>query len=261
MQQGFAIGLANVGIEKERIRANSGISFIRRSEQIMERIVSANRHNAGQKAILAEVDESLGEALFHERKLSEAIQEYRKALQIYSRLYAADEKNVDSLQSASAAMISIAEVLMELGKLQAAAESFSDALKLVQPLLSSNPSRNAVRIAATSTAGLGDLELRWARKSTSLIAERNHLQQATVLLEQSLDNWRRLPAAQQHQPSGLTLTTADDVSGNVQTLWEAMGTYSWANGIHFFALSAVRICVAECSFQALPAIKTSINRP
>jgi non-specific serine/threonine protein kinase/serine/threonine-protein kinase len=213
MRQGYAIALANCGIQKERLNPHSGMSTIRQSVAMMEKIVAANKENAQQRGILASMYGALGDALKYRHKLPDALREYQKALSIYEGLYAGDPQNTDALNSIAASKASMGGVLAQLGRLEAASQSFSEALAVMKPALAiPRPTEDVLHTAANSYAALGDLELRFADRSTADAAtQRTHWEEARSLFLKSRDAWQKIPPSLQGDPISPDLSTAEGV--------------------------------------------------
>jgi tetratricopeptide (TPR) repeat protein len=213
MRQGFAIALANVGIQKERMTPNRGLADIRQAVDMMEKIVAANKENAEQRGILASMYSALGDSFRAQHKPSETLREYQKALAINEKLYAGDPNNVDALQGIAGGKANIAEALAVMGKFEAASQSFSEALAAVNPALSApKPDNGVLSIAAKSYAGLGDLELRLADHSTAdAPVERRHWDKARTLFLMSRDAWQKIPPTLQRASISPDSSDAENV--------------------------------------------------
>ena len=218
MRQGFAIALANCGVQKERLNPNIGMSSIRQSVAMMEKMVATNKENAQQRGILASMYSALGDALKRQHKLPDALREYQKSLAIYQALYGGDSQNTSALNSVAASKASIGGVLAEMGRIEAASQSFSEALAALKPALATpRPDESVLHTAANSYAGLGTLELRLADLAPADPAtQRAHWEEARNLFLKSRDAWQEIPLSLQGDPISPELSPAEGVRRKLQ---------------------------------------------
>lgn len=224
MRQGYAIALANVGSQKERLAPNSGMAAIRQALETMEKIVSTNKENAQQRGILASMDTALGDAFKAQHKLPDALREYQKALAIDEQLSGGDPNNIDALDSIAASKTCIGGVLTELGRLKAAAQNFSESLSaLGKALAAPRPGEDVLRTTADSYAGLADLELRIADQSDDTATKRGHWEAARDLFLKSREAWQRIPPSLQNAPNSSELSTPDGVKRKLEHCENLLG--------------------------------------
>jgi non-specific serine/threonine protein kinase/serine/threonine-protein kinase len=218
MKQGLAIALANVGLQKERITPNSGLSGIHQGTEMMEKIVAINKENAQQRGIVASMYLTLGDAFKIERRFADALREYQKALRVYEKLYAGDPNNTDALDSIAVCKASVGGVLLNLEQTSAASQSFSEALAAIDPALATpRPSEDVLHTAADSYNGLAEVELQLADRSRSNpAAQRAHWERARNFYVRSLDAFQRVPPSLQGDPRSSELCTADRVREKVE---------------------------------------------
>jgi len=218
MKQGFAIALANVGLQKLRITPKGGLSSIYQATEMMEKIVAINNENAQQRGILASMYLVLGDAFKIEQRPADALREYQKALGVYEKLYAGDPSNTDALDSIAACKASVGGVLLKLEQTSAASRNFTEALATIDHALTvPRPSEDVLHTAADSYAGLGELELRAADRSrTDAAGQKAHWERARSFYVKSLDAFQRIPPTQQDDPRSSELYTADDVKKKIK---------------------------------------------
>ncbi len=224
MKQGFAIALANVGLQKNRITPGEGLSSIRQSVEMMENIVAANKENAEQRGVLASMYAALAEAYKRQHKLPDALREYQRVLDVSEKLYAEDPNNKDALESIADNKASIGGLLTELGMSKAASESFSESLAALDSVLAEvKASTGTLRIAADANAGLAGLELRLADQSSNASIQRMHWQKALELLVKSRDAWQKIPPSLRNAPTGPELSTAEGVRKDLEHCEKLLG--------------------------------------
>jgi tetratricopeptide (TPR) repeat protein len=218
MKQGFAIALANVGLQNERIAPNSGLSSVRQGTEMMETMVAINKENAQQRGILASMYLALGDAFKIEHRLADALREYQKALSVYEKLYTGDPSNTDAVDSIAACKASVGGVLLKLEQANAASQSFSEALATIDHALAApRPSDDVLHTAADSYAGLGELELRAGDRSRANTAnQRAHWERARDFYAKSVAAFQRIPPTLRDDPRSSEFSSADSVRGKVK---------------------------------------------
>jgi len=193
MKEGFAIAQANVANQNERLRPRSGLSLLRKSALIMENSVRVDKKNARARDILSYIYTALGEALWREGRIKEALVEYQKAESIHELLRAGDPHDRSEVQDLASCRSKIAGLLLALGDVDGASKEFSQALELLAPFLTRiDVGNNVLRTAADSFAGLGDIELKQAKGGRTLEL---HLRKARELYLKSLAAWEKDPPA------------------------------------------------------------------
>jgi non-specific serine/threonine protein kinase/serine/threonine-protein kinase len=224
MKQGFAIALANVGLQKNRITPSEGLSSIRQSVELMERIVGANKENAEERGVLASMYAALAEAYKRQHRLPNALREYQRVLDVSEELYAEDRKNKDALESVADSKASIGGILAALGKFQAASQSFCESLAALESVLAEvKATTGTLRIAADANASLAGLELRLGEGSSNASSQRKHWQKALELLLKSRDAWQKIPPSLRNAPTGPELSTAEGVRKQLEQCEKLLG--------------------------------------
>ena len=144
---------------------------------------------------------------------AQALAYYQDAKEILLGMTTLDPKNQGSRLRLGVAYNGIGSALVRLKQFDAASRAYHDALAVLSKTLDSgSPSEDAIYAAATSHAGVGEIEA--ARAAAALgnpVARVAHLRQALASTDRSLELWQRVKEPGLTSPEGYPCTPLHEV--------------------------------------------------
>ena len=144
---------------------------------------------------------------------AQSLEYYEDAKEILLDMSTLDPKNQGSRLRLGVAYNGMGSALVRLNRLDAASQAYQNALDvLAKTLESGSPSQDAVYAAATSHAGVGEIEAARAAAALRTPAARlAHLRQALASTDRSLELWQRVKEPGFTSPEGYPCTPLSEV--------------------------------------------------
>ena len=225
-QQGLAIAYGNTANELSKMgRYSESFGYTEKSDQIMRALVVLAPENRQQRGLFAALLVTNGITLGNLGKLDAALRDLEEARLSFESLRATHPTDRALPISSLTCTEKMGEAAARAGDSKLATEYFHQVLKEVEPdLAKQNPDPSVPYLAADSYSGLGDLELRMARRSHGDRAIRRiEWAQARAWYLKSLQAWRRVEHPLPMAPSGFDAGDPAEVAKKLQLCEAALG--------------------------------------
>lgn len=188
------MGIASMNTAASCVRTGQialAMEYSNRGLAIIREIAASAPGKSYEQRKLAEALVIRGIVLTTANQPEAAITEIENARSIYEAMY----KGSDAQVKVAAADVKLAEAEAKAGHDPAAVDHFREAVNLVQPMISTEPpSLDALYFAADAYSGLGEIQLKSARKpGQPTIKRKANLAAAQTSFTESLHTWQRIP--------------------------------------------------------------------
>jgi len=218
VQQGLAIAYINTASESARTGNKiQSLDFTQKSLNLMRGVVASAPENRRQRGTFTAILVAGASIFLRLDRPLDALKEFDEARSLYESLHALDSAAGPSLEAA-ACREKMGEAAARIGNTKLSTAYFQQALAAVEPMLSAQaPDLAALYTAADAYSGLGDLQLREARRFHKDQAQQREIwSQARSWYVKSLDAWHRIKNPVRDGPNGFDAGDPAQVAKNLQ---------------------------------------------
>jgi serine/threonine protein kinase len=214
LQQGLAIQFINTATQMGRTgQLPASLTYMNKGMEIMQALVASSPQNVPQRRILGQIYSARASNLLSLHQPQAAFKDLQQACTIRESFRKADPADTGAAISVAACTKQMGIAAAECGNEQSAAKYFHDALAVVEPALSEGaPNLEALYAASDAYAGLGDLQVKEARKPGQNDAHRKAMWiGARASYQKSLEIWHRVAHPEHSSPGDLDVTDPSEV--------------------------------------------------
>ena len=165
LQQGLAIQYINTATQMGRTgQLPASLTYMNKGMEIMQALVASSPQNVAQRRILGQIYSARASNLLSLHQPQAAFKDLQQACAIQESFHKADPADAGAAISVAACTKQMGIAAAQSGEARSA-KYFHDALAVVEPALSEpEPNLEALYTAADAYTGLGDLQVKEARK-------------------------------------------------------------------------------------------------